>query len=167
MLQLVFHPPKSASLEFCGYWRHHMKPTVHVLRIHLPGQKIVLISELGEALEKIDVSSPLERYFGRPIDSSYNQLTYRDYHSRYSVDARPASCDVDKYVCEPVSLANPRKNFVICTLRSVHPWIHELFTLRLLLQRLPVRSWEDLRFHNGELHQTFNEAARQLGLGSN
>jgi hypothetical protein len=25
----------------CGYWRHHMKPTVHVLGIHLPGQKIV------------------------------------------------------------------------------------------------------------------------------
>jgi hypothetical protein len=28
----------------CGYWRHHMKPTVHVFGIHLPGQKIVLTS---------------------------------------------------------------------------------------------------------------------------
>jgi hypothetical protein len=99
-----------------------MKPTVHVLGIHLPGQKIVWISEPGDALEKIDVSNPLERYFGLPIDSPYDQLTYLDYHSRYSVDARPASCDVDKYVFEPVSFANPRKNFVICILRSVHSW---------------------------------------------
>jgi hypothetical protein len=28
----------------CGYCRHHMKPTVHGLGIHLPGQKIVLTS---------------------------------------------------------------------------------------------------------------------------
>jgi hypothetical protein len=100
----------------CGYWRHHMKPTVHVLGIHLPGQKIVLTSGPGDALEKIDIPSPLERYFGHPIDSSYDELTCIDYHSRYSVDAPPASCDVDKYVCEPVLFANPRKilQFVSC-----------------------------------------------------
>jgi hypothetical protein len=53
-----------------------MKLTVHVLGIHLLGQKIVLISGLGDALEKINIPSPLERYFGRPIDSSYDQLAY-------------------------------------------------------------------------------------------
>jgi hypothetical protein len=56
----------------CGYWRHHMKPTVHVLGIHLPGKKIILTSVPDDALEKIDIPSPLERYFGRPIDSSYD-----------------------------------------------------------------------------------------------
>jgi hypothetical protein len=84
-----------------------MKPTVHVLGIRLPGQKIVLTSGLGDALEKIDIPNPLERYFGCPIDSSYDQLTYSDYHSRYSVDARRASYGVDKDVCEPVRFANP------------------------------------------------------------
>jgi hypothetical protein len=78
-----------------------MKPTVHVHGIHLPEQKIVLTSGLGDALEKIDIPSPLERYVGRPIDSSYDQLISVDYHSRYSVNARPASCDIDKDVCEP------------------------------------------------------------------
>jgi hypothetical protein len=118
----------------CGYWRRHMKPTVHVLGIHLPGQKIVLTSRLGDALGKIDISGPLERYFGRPIDSSYDQLTYINYHSRYSVDARPVSCDVDKDVCEPVHSANPRKNPAICILHSVHPRMHEFFAERLLLR---------------------------------
>jgi hypothetical protein len=108
----------------------------------------------------------LKDIFGHPIDSSYNQLTYIDYHSRYSVDARPASCDGDKNVCEPVRFDNPRKNSAICILRSVHPWTHEPLALRLLLRRFPARSWENLRFHNGEVHQTFHEAAHQLGLVS-
>jgi hypothetical protein len=45
--------------------------------------------------------------------------------------------------------------------------MHELFALRLLLRRFPVRSWEDLQFYDGEVHQTFHEVARQLGLVSN
>jgi hypothetical protein len=102
----------------CGYWRHHMKPTVHVLGIHLPGQKTALTSGPDDTLGKIDISSPLERYFGHPIDSSYDQLTDIDYHSRYSVDASPASCNVNKDVCEPARFANPRKNSTICILRS-------------------------------------------------
>jgi hypothetical protein len=55
-----------------------MKPTAHVLGIHLPGQKIVLTSGPGGALEKIDIARGLERYLDRPIDSSDDQLTFRD-----------------------------------------------------------------------------------------
>jgi hypothetical protein len=144
-----------------------MKPTVHVLGIHLPGQKIILTSGPGDSLEKIDIPNLLERSFSRPIDSSYDQLTDIDDHSRYSVDACPASCDVGKDVCEHVLFANPGKNYVICILRSVHPRMHGFFARRLLLRWFPAKSWEDLRFHNGEVHQTFHEAARQRGLVSN
>jgi hypothetical protein len=73
----------------CGYWQHNMTPAAYVLGIHLPGQKVVLTSDPGDVLEKIDIPSPLERYFGRLTDSSYDQLACIDYHSRYSVDARP------------------------------------------------------------------------------
>jgi hypothetical protein len=86
-----------------------MKPIVHVLGIHLPGQKIVLTSGPGDALEKTGIPSPLERYFGRPVDRGYDELTYVDYHFRYSVGARPASCGVDKDIYEPVRFANPKK----------------------------------------------------------
>jgi hypothetical protein len=102
-----------------------MKSTVHILGIHVPGQKIVLTSESDGGLEKIDIQSLLEKYFGRPIDSLHDHLTY--------VDDRPASCDVDKNVCEPVRFANPRINSAICILRSVHPRMHEVFALRPLL----------------------------------
>jgi hypothetical protein len=45
--------------------------------------------------------------------------------------------------------------------------MHEVFALRPLLWQSPARSWEDLPYHNGEVHYTFYEAARQLGLISN
>jgi hypothetical protein len=48
----------------CGYWRHHMKPIVIILGIHLSGQKIVLTSGHADALQKVDVPSPRERNFG-------------------------------------------------------------------------------------------------------
>jgi hypothetical protein len=45
--------------------------------------------------------------------------------------------------------------------------MYERFARRLLLRRFPARSWEDFRFHNGEVHQIFHAAARSLGLISN
>jgi hypothetical protein len=45
--------------------------------------------------------------------------------------------------------------------------MHELFALGLLFRRFPARSWENLRFHNREVYQTFHEAARELGSVSN
>jgi hypothetical protein len=111
-------------------------------------------------------SWPVHLSGGKELTAA-NVETFIDYHSRHSVDTRPASCDWDKAVCEPVRFANPRKNSAICILRSVHPRMHGLFALRLFLRGFPARSWDDLRFHNGEVHQTFHEAARQLGLVSN
>jgi DNA polymerase III delta prime subunit len=151
----------------CGYWRHHMKPSVRILGIHLPGQKIVLTSGPGDSRDKIDIPSPLERYFGRPKDCRYDELTYLEYHSRYSVDDCPTSEYAFPDVCEPVRFSNERKKPVLCIINSVHPKNHELFALRLLLRRFPARSWADLRNHNGETCETFYDAARQLGLVMN
>jgi hypothetical protein len=77
-----------------GSWRHHMKPTVIILGIQVPGQKIVLTSCREDALQKFDVPSPLERYLGRPRNSSYHYVTYLGYHFRYSLDDHSTSSDV-------------------------------------------------------------------------
>jgi hypothetical protein len=37
----------------CGHWQYRMKPTVYVLWVHLPGQKIGLTSGPGDALERL------------------------------------------------------------------------------------------------------------------
>jgi hypothetical protein len=65
----------------CGYWPHHMRPTVQILGVHLPGPAIIVASGLTNALEKAGIPIPLERYFSRPIDSLYDQSTRLEHHS--------------------------------------------------------------------------------------
>jgi hypothetical protein len=90
----------------CGSWQHHMRLTMIILGIHPPGQKIVPTSGPVDSGQKIDIPSPLERYFGRPRDNSFNYLTYLDYHSWYCADDHPISSNVRGDVCEPVRFAD-------------------------------------------------------------
>jgi hypothetical protein len=144
-----------------------MKPTVQLLRIHLPGQKVVLPSGPDDALDKIDVPSPLERYFGWLTDDSYDELTCLEYHSRYSVDALLKSSESCPDVCQPVWFANERETSVLCILNSVHPSNHKLFALRLLFRQFCDQDWKEVRSVHGNRCHTFSEAARQLGLATN
>jgi hypothetical protein len=144
-----------------------MQPSVQILGIHLPGKKRVLTAGPGDAVEKADIPSPIEKYFGRPIDSSFDQLTYLKHHSRYSIVDHPTSLDVHPYVCDPVRFANLRKEPMLCIINSVYPRNHELFALRLRLRRFPARTWEELRAVNDEICQNLYEAVRQLGSVAN
>jgi hypothetical protein len=151
----------------CGYWRHQMKPAVVILGIHFPGKKVVLTASPADALKKVDIPSSLERYLGRPTDSSFDELTYLEYHSRYSVDEHHNSDDAHRDVYNPGRFANSRKGAVLCIMNTAHPRNHELFALRLLLRRGPARSWEVLHTINDEICQTFCEAVKHLGLVAN
>jgi hypothetical protein len=120
-----------------------MKPTVQILRIHLPDKKIVLTAPPADAVEKVDIPSSLETFLGRPTDSSSDQLTYLEYHSRsFIVDYPTSSPDVHPDVCNPVRFRNLRKEPMLCIINSVYPKNHELFALKLLLRRFPARTWE-------------------------
>jgi hypothetical protein len=59
--KLQYHAATSVSSAsecfagICGYWRHHMKPIVVILGIHLPGKKVVLTASPADALKKVDI----------------------------------------------------------------------------------------------------------------
>jgi hypothetical protein len=114
-----------------------MKPTVQILRIHLLDKKIVSTAGPADALEKVDIPSPLERYLGRPIDSSFDHLAYIDYPSRYSIVDHPTSPDAHPDVCNPVRFRNFRTGPMLCIINSVHPRNHEPFALRYFFDGSP------------------------------
>jgi hypothetical protein len=70
-----------------------VKPTVQILGSHLPGKKIVSTVGPADAVKNVDIPSPLESSLGRPTDSSFDQLTYIERHSRYSIVDHPISPD--------------------------------------------------------------------------
>jgi hypothetical protein len=155
-----------AFAGICGFWRHHMKPTVRSLGIHLPGKKIVMRSGRGDPAVQVDVPSALERYLGRPLGEQYDLLTYIEYFAEYSVDSKQRSGDSDGDQCQPAYYANRLQRPILCMLHSVHPRERERFALRLLLRNFAARSWEELRTRNGRRWDTFYEAAHESGLVS-
>jgi hypothetical protein len=58
-----------------------MKPTVHILGIHLPGKKIVLTAGSANAVANVYIPTPLQRHFGRLTDGPFDRLTYLEQHS--------------------------------------------------------------------------------------
>jgi hypothetical protein len=151
----------------CGFWRHHIKPTVQFLGIHLPGKKIVLRAAPVDPVESVGIPSPIEKYLGRPTDSSFDHLTYLDYHSWYFIVDHPTSPDTHPNVYNPVRFPNSRKEQMLCVINFVHPKNHQLFAMRLLLRRFPARTWGQLRTVDDEICQNVYDAVRQLGLVAN
>jgi hypothetical protein len=141
-----------------------MKPTVRSLGIHLPNEKVVLAAGPRDALEKVDLPSPLERYLLRPEVELFTPLTYVEYYARYSVDARATSARAIPDRGEPPHFANTRRKQIMCMLNNVRPSDEERFALRLLLRSFAVWSWEKLLTRHGGVGATFHEAACAAGL---
>jgi hypothetical protein len=49
-----------------------VKATVRSLGVHLPRKTVILAACKPEALVKVDIPSPLERYLGRSADHSFD-----------------------------------------------------------------------------------------------
>jgi hypothetical protein len=144
-----------------------MKPGVLILGIHIPKQKIILVSGPVDVLEYVDIPSALERYLGRPRKNSYDHLTYLEYHSRYFLDDHPKHSILNRNVYNLIGFENLRKEPMVCILNSIYPKNQELFALRLLLRHIAARSWNELRMDNNELCATFYEAVRRIDLVAN
>jgi hypothetical protein len=138
-----------------------------MLGIHVPGQKIVLTSRSGNVLDNVDVPSPVERFLGRPTDSSFELLTDLEYHFGYGIDTHPTPTNVHPYVFQPVCFANLRNEPVLCIINPVYPKAQGLFTFRLFLRRFCARSLGGLGSHDGEICKSFYEAAWQYWLVPN
>jgi hypothetical protein len=153
--------------QIAGFWRHHLNPTVLIFSIHLEGKKVVLAASRADALDRIDIPSPVERYFNRPDGSPYDQLTFLDYHSNYSLEPPKPDSDLTNLTldkCPRPRIVKPRPSPILCMLGAVNVKKTELFAMRILLRQFPARGWESLREHAGRVWPTFREAVQALGI---
>jgi hypothetical protein len=128
----------------CGFWRYHMKATVRSLGVHLPRKTVILAAYKPEALVKVDIPGPLERYLGRSADQSFDHVRCADYYANYSADSKSSSDLSPRDTCQRSHFANQRRKVILCMLNTVSLMNHELVALRLLLRAFAARSWEDL-----------------------
>jgi hypothetical protein len=144
-----------------------MKPAVLELSVHLENRKIVFY--LGNKTEWGDLDKPskLERYFCRPKDEIFNNLTFCQYYSKYIIGGKIPKKGSTFYDCSTNPLpVHENSNTVVTGIRSVRPSQGELYWMRVIILTKPARSFKDLRTINGQDFDTYHEAAVELKMAA-
>lgn len=131
-----------------------------------PVQQLSLV--MAKASNSRPGSSPLAKYLNRPNKAEYDHLRYHEFFERYQISCyRPRNAQNDEfhvgtrtYYCYR-HVQQPVRFYRIV---SVFPSTGEQFYLRLLLLHRPGRSFAELKTINGRTVESFQQAAKELGL---
>jgi hypothetical protein len=131
-------------------------------------KKVVFAADRRDEQQKnVDLPNWLERYFGHPPGNEYEELTYQEYYSKYTLSSRPSFDHAVSDECSPQQFAVLRKKPALAIVNSVSIRERELFPLRLLLRLYPAQSWEALRTCDGYIFSSFEATVKYLGLVNN
>ncbi|KAH8147851.1 uncharacterized protein LAJ45_07952 [Morchella importuna] len=119
-------------------------------------------------------ASTLLRYFSRPRDTVFQDLTYIQYYEKWILYSKSSTTFKDTDFLEEICNSYPqfivrarRRNEAIARIDTVSPRTGELFYLRALLLHGSAYCFEDLKIVNQITYSTFQEAAAALGLFEN
>lgn len=161
-----------------GYEMLSRDPAVTIVQAHLEGENNVMYP--SNAIDEVrrqcaeEAVSDLMRYFKRPLNHQFNNLTLLDYFELYTItrkkkdDPIPPSAPPGKWLDLYGNTISARKKAHVCRIKFASPAVGDLFYLRLLLHKNAGRSYTDLRTvntpsHNPIVHPTFHDAARAQG----
>jgi hypothetical protein len=129
---------------------HHGNPSGQVLAIHLEGKKVILNRRRNHGLEVLDLPSPLERDFGRPMSAEFDFMPFTVYSAGSIVGVRPSHPESKKDKCYP-----PFARFA-CKRRIIR--------IGMPLRPFPASEWAALGNVSGVTCPTFQESVAHLGL---
>ena len=147
-------------------------PSVISLSVHLPNRNLGQMHRKKQAPSK---SSQLLQYFARPRTPPFSNLTFTEFFSLYRHECwkgnqqlRPNLEWLENLL--PGETIHRRKiirrtqNPIIARLEPLPPRLGELFYLRSLVAHCSSYCFQDYRTVHGNVYNTFQEAARALGL---
>ena len=161
-----------AAWRILGFHVISKTPSVSCLPVHLPDKNFARFS--GSNISE-DTTSLLIRYFNRPRDAAFKNVTYCDYFKDYVLykwtegDTLPVGNFLETPILHSVRhrVAPRQVGTKVARLHMVSPTAGEVFYVRCLLARKPAASFDDLRTIDGILYHSFHEAAIRIGLFTN
>ncbi|XP_045507712.1 uncharacterized protein LOC123703676 [Colias croceus] len=144
------------------------EPTVKMLDVHLENHQSIFFKAGNEARAVQNSGSDLVTYFNRPLGEEFDSLTYLDFYERYIVHSSPPSTkNTTIYnMTNGKFLTKRQRGEIVTRLFWVAPNRGEQFYLRLLLASHPCRSYRDLYNLGGPNCNTFQEAAKAVGIAN-
>ena len=178
-----------AMWHIFGFRPQERVPTVVLLFVHLPGEQPVVLDEADSAEIQRSIAassvSNLMKYFGRPLHNQFDDLTYLQYYEQYNAQPkertskRSRPCDdasgddetsndngssTTHWRDQYLNFVHLRSKPIVARLQYMSPDQGDLWYLRLLLLHEQTTTWTRLRTVNGVLQETFEDAARAIGL---
>ena len=158
-----------AFSSLAGYKRYGMSPSVSLISIHLPDERIISIPQGCNPeywLRNHEISSSkLERYFLRPTDEEFDNIKICDYYGLFSFTDTFDKGIKDKGIPPKRIIRKKKRSY--CSINIVDPSNRQKFALRLLLLNFPARSYDDLKTVDDVLYESFYDAAFHRGLVGN
>jgi hypothetical protein len=170
-----------AAYRIFGYHITSKYPSVTSLPVHT--QISIRHSQFTRHSGPSSNMSLLRRYFYRPIgtfilngiERNFNDITYMEYYRIFRLSKWQGQSFIDqvtKFEEHNLPSGEPQQMIILRSHQNTHltriasakPSEGERFYIRALLQRRPVRSFEELRTIDGKLYPLFQHAAIALGL---
>ena len=178
-----------AMWQIFGFRSQERVPAVVLLFVHLEGEQPVVLDEADSAENQRSIAtssvSNLMKYFGRPFHDQCNDLTYLQYYEQYIIQpkertskrSRPCDDDSDddktsndngsstthwRDLC--LNFVYLRSKPIVARFRYMSPDQGDIWYLRLFLLHEHTTSWTRIRTVNSLLQETFEDAARAIGL---
>ena len=178
-----------AMWHIFGFRSQERVPAVVLLFVHLQGEQPVAFDEADFAEKQRSIAtspvSNLMKYFGRPLHPQFDDLTYPQYYQQYIIQvkgrtskrSRPCNEDSDDDETSNdngsstthgrdlyLNFVYLRSKPIVARLQYMSPDQGDIWYLRLLLLHEHTTSWTRIRTINGLLQETFEDAARAIGL---
>ena len=151
-----------------GFQINHREPSVSPLPVHLPGCDQVVFEEGSEQTALQSTVSMLDRYLSRPEDITFHHIKYCEYYEQYMVsNTIPRTTTTiwrDQVHSHQMYVYRRLRGEKICRMNMLYPSSGEVFYLKLLLLHTTPRSVILARTVDGTVHESFQAAARALGL---
>lgn len=158
-----------AAWRILGFEITRKEPSVESLPVHLPERNTPQFHRAGGR----STASLLDHYFLRPVHLTH--LRYEEYYEQYILYPLPPhevlreheSVEQVKAGVVQKMVRRRLKSDKIARIDTIPIRSGEVFYLRSLLLHKPASSFQDLRTVNGQVFNTFHEAASDLGLFEN
>ena len=168
-----------ATWRMLGFESQSRYPSVTRVHAHLENENSVVYPAEASAEEcaaiASNTTSDLMHYLERPTAACFSRLTLLDYFESYLItkkkkdDPCPSTAPVGKWLDQNGNIVSARTTEHVCRVHFKSPAVGDLFHLRLLLHKIPARSFTELRTVQPDigppvLHPSFHDAARARGL---
>ena len=167
-IQARYLSASEATWRIFGFHINHREPSVSTLTVHLPGYDHIVFEEGSVEAALSSTVSDLDRYLHRPQDTIFDEVTYCEYFEQYMVsDSTPRTCSRswrDQVPGHEMYVYRRLRGEKICRMNILYPSCGEVFYLKHLLLHTTPKSFVTARTVDGTVHETFQAAARALGL---